>query len=39
MESCAPEVAGYDLDGPVSPECVDASHCFDFYLNIHGFYG
>ena len=38
MESCTPGVAGYDLGGPVSPEYSDASHHFEFYLQIHGFY-
>ena len=38
MESCVPGVAGYDLGGPVSPECVDASHHLDFDFNIHSFY-
>ena len=26
MKSCTPGVTGYDLGGPISPECVDASH-------------
>ena len=34
---CTPGVAGYDLDGLVSSECVDASHHFDFYFHFHGF--
>ena len=38
MDSCTPGVAGYDPGGLVSPECVDASHHFDFYLNMHSFY-
>ena len=38
MESHAPGVAGYDLGGVVSPECVDPSHHFDFHFNIHSFY-
>ena len=38
MESCTPGVVGYDLGDLVHPECVDASHHFDFCLNIHSFY-
>ena len=37
MESCTPGVAGYDLGCLVSPECMDASHNLDFYLQIHSF--
>ena len=39
MEFCTPGVTGYDLDCPVSPECVDPSHCFYFHFNIHCFHG
>ena len=38
MEPCTLGIAGYVLGGMVSPECVDASHCLDFYLHIHRFY-
>ena len=38
MESHAPGVAGYDLGGPVSSECVDSSHHLIFTSNIHCFY-
>ena len=38
MESYAPGVTGYGLGGLFSPECADASHHFDFYFDIHGFY-
>ena len=31
-------VAGYDLGGLVSHECVDPSHHFDFHFNVHSFY-
>ena len=38
MESFTPGVTGYDLCGQVSPECVDATHHFEFYLDITSFY-
>ena len=38
MDPCTPGIAGYDLGSTISPECVDASHSFDFYIHIHGFY-
>ena len=38
MEPCAPEVTGYDPGCPVSPEYVDPSYCFYFYLSILGFH-
>ena len=38
MESWIPGVVGYHLGGLVSPESVDASHPFDFHLDVYSFH-